>query len=566
MCRRGVRASRMSLAWAGRERVDGVAVRSWPRTRDAWATLERRGRHRCGFSVLDDTLGAQDRVCATHARGRRMNVVMASGTKEMGARVGGERNAVSRGTAQLENSTSSNEQERGPIVPCLVVGTKLLGAYSGSGFATDNYLLGRSDGRMLLVSPVVYAAANRIDGRRTIAEVAEQVSADLGRRLDASGLAYLIEAKLRPLGVVAGDGEASPANAPAPLLSLGLRCTLIPPRVVGFVAKILAPLFFPPIVVAVLSGFILIDVVLFAHHSVTGSLVTVLARPGLLVGTIGIVAGAMLFHELGHAAACSYGGGRPGRVGMGVYTLLPAFFTNVNDSYRLSRAARLRVDLGGIYFNAIFVLASGTYAWRTGSAVALAVTGLVLLGMLQQLLPLGRLDGYFVVSDLVGVPDLFNRIGPALRGIRTRGRGAHFAYQRTPHQAALRPKARLFVWVWAVTVVPALCFLLGMFVWRLPVFAVATWDGVLHDLTAVWTGFVTRQVVVVLLAVISLALLVLPFAGMTLLAGRTLMLFGSRATRMLDRASRSAPGRRSPSLATIGRHFNSEDRPRHKLD
>ena len=216
---------------------------------------------------------------------------------------------------------------------------------------------------------------------------------------------------------MAGDGEASPANAPAPLLSLGLRCTLIPPRVVGFVAKILAPLFFPPIVVAVLSGFILIDVVLFAHHSVTGSLVTVLARPGLLVGTIGIVAGAMLFHELGHAAACSYGGGRPGRVGMGVYTLLPAFFTNVNDSYRLSRAARLRVDLGGIYFNAIFVLASGTYAWRTGSAVALAVTGLVLLGMLQQLLPLGRLDGYFVVSDLVGVPDLFNRIGPALRGI-----------------------------------------------------------------------------------------------------------------------------------------------------
>ena len=493
-----------------------------------------------------------------------MSVLTASGTNETGARSGGDRNALLGGTAQLESSTSSNEEELRPIVPSLVVGTKLLGAYSGSGFATDNYLLGRSDGRMLLVSPVVYAAANCIDGRRTIAEVAEQVSADLGRHLEPSGLAYLIEAKLRPLGVVAGDEGASPANAPAPLLSLGLRCTLIPPRVVGFVAKILAPLFFPPVVIAVLLGFLVIDVVLFAHHSLTGSLVSVLDHPGLLVGTIGIVVVAMLFHELGHAAACSYGGGRPGRVGMGVYTLLPAFFTNVNDSYRLSRAARLRVDLGGIYFNAIFVLASGTFAWRTGSAVALAVTGLVLLGMLQQLLPLGRLDGYFVVSDLVGVPDLFNRIGPALRGIRTRARGAHFAYRHTPHQAALRPKARFFVWVWAVTVIPALCFLLGMFVWRLPVFATATWEGVLRDLTAVWKGFVTRQVVEVLLAVISLALLVLPFAGMTLLAGRTLMLFGSRATRMFDKASRSAIAEQSPSVATIGRHFNSTDKPRHR--
>ena len=31
--------------------------------------------------------------------------------------------------------------------------------------------------------------------------------------------------------------------------------------------------------------------------------------------------------------------------------------------------------------------------------------------------PVIRLDGYYLVSDLTGVPDLFARIGPVLRGL-----------------------------------------------------------------------------------------------------------------------------------------------------
>jgi putative peptide zinc metalloprotease protein len=506
-----------------------------------------------------------------------MNDVMVTGPSETVTGAGDERDAVSRDTAQLESSTSSNEVELRTAVPRLAAGTRLLGAYQGSGFATESYLLGRSDGRMLMVSPVVYAAASRIDGRRTIAEVAEQVSADLGRRLDPTGLAYLIEAKLRPLGVVAGDEEAPPPKAgPAPLLSLGLRGTIVPPRVVAILGKILAPLFFAPVVVVVMLGFGLVDVELLAHHSVTGSLVGVLTHPALLLAMFGIYLAAALFHELGHAAACSYGGARPGRIGMGVYVLIPAFFTNVNDSYRLSRLARLRVDLGGLYFSAVFVLASGTYAWRTGSSLALVATLFIQIGMLQQLLPFGRLDGYFAMSDLVGVPDLFNLIVPSLRVTRRRDRGAHSIKsknkqikQNTAYQAKLRPKVKLFVRAWAFTVVPLLCLLLGMFVWRLPTLADASWHGSLRELTAMWNGIVTLRVVEVLLAVIGFLVLVLPFAGMTLLASRMLMLFVSRARRRLGRPSPSPSARQSWSFAigpwsfAMGRNPGGRYKPGH---
>ena len=37
--------------------------------------------------------------------------------------------------------------------------------------------------------------------------------------------------------------------------------------------------------------------------------------------------------------------------------------------------------------------------------------------MVRQLAPMLRFDGYHVLADLTGVPDLYPRIGPTLRGL-----------------------------------------------------------------------------------------------------------------------------------------------------
>ena len=52
----------------------------------------------------------------------------------------------------------------------------------------------------------------------------------------------------------------------------------------------------------------------------------------------------------------------PGVMGAGLYLVWPAFYTDVTDSYRLGRAGRLRTDLGGLYFNAIVVVATKSTA------------------------------------------------------------------------------------------------------------------------------------------------------------------------------------------------------------
>ena len=55
--------------------------------------------------------------------------------------------------------------------------------------------------------------------------------------------------------------------------------------------------------------------------------------------------------------------------------------------------------------------------------------------MLRQLLPLVRFDGYHMLADLTGVPDLFQRIGPTLRGLLP-------WHWRDPEARMLKPWAR----------------------------------------------------------------------------------------------------------------------------
>src|SRR3712207_8247936 len=42
-----------------------------------------------------------------------------------------------------------------------------------------------------------------------------------------------------------------------------------------------------------------------------------------------------------------------------LYIVWPAFYSTVTDSYRLDRVGRLRTDLGGVYFNAVFMIGVG---------------------------------------------------------------------------------------------------------------------------------------------------------------------------------------------------------------
>lgn len=391
-------------------------------------------------------------------------------------------------------------------VPRLADGVELLGEYKGSGYSQPPSLVRRADGQVIQMSALLYRVACRIDGSRDLAAVAELASADTGRSLTAEQVRYLVTAKLVPLGVVAaGDAPAVALPRANPLLALRARGTLLSGRAACAAGTLLRPLFRWPVVVAVISAVAATDWWLFAVHGLGGGLQQVLRDPAGLLAVLGLSVASAAFHECGHAAGCRYGGARPGVIGVGIYLVWPAFFTNVTDSYRLGRAGRLRTDLGGLYFNLIFILAlAGVYA-ATSAEVLLLVIAVTHLEMLEQLLPFVRFDGYFILSDMVGVPDLFARIAPILKSALPAG--------RDPRVAGLRRRARVVVTGWVACVIPLLAFSMGYLLLHLPAVNRALWRSAslqAHLMAAAAGG---RHYAMAAVDAIGAALVVLSLAG-----------------------------------------------------
>jgi putative peptide zinc metalloprotease protein len=424
-------------------------------------------------------------------------------------------------------------------VPRLAAGVELLGEYKGSGYAQPPSLVRRADGQVIQVSPLLYRVACRIDGSRDPAAIADLVSADLGRSLTADQVRYLITAKLRPLGIVAD--QAAPAAPPKanPLLALRARGTLLPERAANAAGALLTPLFRAPVVAAVVVSLAAADWWLFAVHGLRGGLRQVLRDPADLLIVLGLSLVSAVFHECGHAAGCRYGGARPGKIGVGIYLVWPAFFTNVTDSYRLSRAGRLRTDLGGLYFNAVFMLAlAGVYA-ASSAEVLLLVIAITHLEMAEQLLPFVRFDGYFILSDLAGVPDLFARIAPVLRSAVSRGR------HRDPRVTGLRRSSRIVVTAWVLCVIPLLTCSIGYLLLYLPAVNRALWKSASLQAHLMIAAVHGHRYAMAAVDAIGIALVTLSLAGsLYIVTG-----LARRLTALGRRWSAGRPGRRLAAAA-----------------
>jgi len=402
-----------------------------------------------------------------------------------------------------------------------VAGLDELGKAQGSGLREPSYLIRRADGQVVQLSELLHVVVREVSADRDPTRVAAAVSAAYGKTLSVEGLA-LLASKLEPLGLI--EDAAKPQahardNIPRanPVLSLRLRGTLLPARGSRAVARLMAPLFYPPVVVVALAAFVALDVLLFWYASLSDALGQVFATPVFLLALLAILSGSGLVHEIGHAAACHYGGARPGVIGVGVYLVFPAFFTNVTDSYRLGRAGRVRTDLGGLYFNVWCVLVLGGSYLITGNGLFLLALLLMQIEMVQQLIPTVRFDGYFVLADLAGVPDLFARVRPVLLSWLP-GRPSD------PRVTELRPRARRLVTAWVFVVVPTLAIGFGWLLYNLPMLLHRTASAIIAQAQAIAESWDAQQYAAVILGAISIVLLALPALGLFLLGWSVAML------------------------------------------
>lgn len=119
-------------------------------------------------------------------------------------------------------------------------------------------------------------------------------------------------------------------------------------------------------------------------------------------------------HELGHGYTAVRLGSRVTTMGVAFVVMTPILYTDTTDAWRLPRRQRVLIDSAGMAVELLVaVLATLAWvflpdgAWRN-VAFALATTSWV-LSLAVNLNPLMRFDGYYLFSDLIGIPSLQDR-------------------------------------------------------------------------------------------------------------------------------------------------------------
>jgi putative peptide zinc metalloprotease protein len=403
-------------------------------------------------------------------------------------------------------------------------GLELLGPLDGAGHEGGAYLVRRADGQVVQVGALQQGLLECLDGRRDLPALAEALTAHLGRRV-APEHVVAIAKKLAALGLLAGTEDAAPRRD-NPLLALRWKVVVTDPQRTARLTRPFEVLFRPWIAVPVLLAFAATLVFVLVAEGLAPATAQAFADPELILLVFGLGVASAGFHELGHAAAARYGGSTPGAMGAGVHLVWPAFYTDVTDSYRLPRRDRLRVDLGGLHFNAVVAVATMAAWLVTRVDALLLLVALQVLQMVRQLPPLTRLDGYHVLADLTGVPDLYAHLGPTLRRLLPGHRD---------EPSALTGRARLVVTVWALVTIPLLLVLLAGMLLVLPRLLATAWASGGDVLDEAGGGPLDAAV-----AGLRLLALVLPVLGGLVLAQRLLAGAARRGLRWAD----GRPGRR----------------------
>jgi putative peptide zinc metalloprotease protein len=356
-------------------------------------------------------------------------------------------------------------------VPVRADGVQLLGQSEGSGYREAPSLVRRADGQALQLTRLLYLVLEGADGNRSVEEIAQHATQGSGRLVSADNVRRLMDSQLLPMGLLRlADGSQPEVKKADPLLGMRFRYTVTDPERTRTITAPFAVLFNPLIMVAVTAAFLAACWWVLMVKGLGSATHEAFANPALLLLIFAITILSAGFHEFGHAAAARKGGATPGAMGAGLYLVWPAFFTDVTDSYRLGRGGRLRTDLGGLYFNAIVAVAIMGLWWATGFDALLLVVVTQILQMVRQLLPLVKFDGYHILADTTGVPDLFQRIKPTLLGLLPWHWGK-------PENQVLKPWARALVTVWVLITVPLLFFSLAMMVLALPRLLATAWDS-----------------------------------------------------------------------------------------
>lgn len=125
-----------------------------------------------------------------------------------------------------------------------------------------------------------------------------------------------------------------------------------------------------------------------------------------------VIIATVIAHEFAHGLTCKHFGGQVNEIGFLLLFLMPAFFCNVSDAWLFTqKSKRLWVAFSGAYCE-LLIWALAIICWRIFAIdTSLHYLALILIAssgvrILLNFNPLIKLDGYYMLSDYLDIPNL----------------------------------------------------------------------------------------------------------------------------------------------------------------
>ena len=272
-----------------------------------------------------------------------------------------------------------------------------------------------------------YSVLRQFDGTLSLPEVARGGPQANGPRVALPALVRFL-GKLDSLGLLARGGADDPIAAHQRERGLYIRLRLFnPDKLLAWLDRVFS---WALTRTSIVSSFVLMVLVAFwmlARVDDVSTYSSYLYREYGIAVILGITLTITALHEFAHGLACKHFGGDVREMGvLLIYYVLPAFYCNVTDIYRLGRKQeRLWVIFAGIYWQ-LLVSALGGLLWLIATPYTLLadLSLLVFIGGSFNILincnPLIKLDGYYALSQALGVVNLQGRSSDYARSLFAR--------------------------------------------------------------------------------------------------------------------------------------------------
>ncbi len=261
--------------------------------------------------------------------------------------------------------------------------------------------------------------ASQLDGRTDVEAIEQRAERELGVAIDADTVRQfidqlqrigLLETRDRPTIDRCHHGRVSHTNP------LYIRLKAFDPdrlfdRLIGKVSFFFTPWFVASAVAILITAAV---ITIADWNEIVWGFGRLYRFDALLLAWITVLT-VTTAHEFAHGLTCKHFGGHVHEIGFLLLFFQPAFYCNVSDAWLFAeKSKRLWVMFAGAFLE-ISVWAVATIVWRltdvdtTLNFVAMIVMATSGVKTLFNFNPLIKLDGYYLLSDYLEVPNLRQR-------------------------------------------------------------------------------------------------------------------------------------------------------------